>query len=40
MQYSKVEICGVNTAKLKILSEAQKTEILKIMHTGTQSARA
>ncbi len=40
MQYSKVEICGVNTAKLKILSEAQKTELLKIMHSGTPSERA
>ena len=40
MQYSKVEICGVNTAKLKILSEAQKTELLKIMRSGTPSERA
>ena len=40
MQYSKVEICGVNTSKLKILSEAQKTELLKIMRSGTPSERA
>lgn len=40
MQYSKVEICGVNTSKLKILSEAQKTELLKIMHSGTPSERS
>lgn len=40
MQYSKVEICGVNTSKLKILSETQKTELLKIMRSGTPSERA
>ena len=40
MQYSKVEICGVNTSKLKILSEAQKTELFKIMRSGTPSERA
>ena len=40
MQYSKVEICGVNTSKLKILSEAQKTELLKIMRSGKPSERS
>ena len=30
MQYNKVEICGVNTAKLKVLSENEKME-LKIL---------
>lgn len=29
MQYNKVEICGVNTAKLKVLTEAEKRELLK-----------
>ncbi len=29
MQYSRVEICGVNTAKLKVLKEAEKVELLK-----------
>jgi RNA polymerase sporulation-specific sigma factor len=36
MQYSKVEICGVNTGKLKILSEEEKRSLLNIMHTGTK----
>lgn len=39
MQYNKVEICGVNTSKLKVLSEARKRELLKIMKEGTQSER-
>ncbi len=29
MQYSRVEICGVNTAKLKVLKEVEKVELLK-----------
>ena len=29
MQYNKVEISGVNTSKLKVLSEEKKTELLK-----------
>ena len=29
MYYSKVEICGVNTAKLKVLKEKEKAELLK-----------
>lgn len=28
MQYSKVEICGINTSKLKVLTEKEKTELL------------
>ena len=39
MQYSKVEICGVNTAKLKVLRESEKTELLQRMHDGDDSAR-
>lgn len=39
MQYNKVEICGVNTAKLKVLTEAEKVELLKIMRNGTQKER-
>ena len=35
MQYSKVEICGVNTSKLKVLSEKQKQELLNIIKNGT-----
>ena len=29
MQYNKVEICGVNTSKLKTLKEAEKIELEK-----------
>lgn len=39
MQYSKVEICGVNTAKLKVLKESEKTQLLKQMHAGDATAR-
>ena len=39
MYYNKVEICGVNTAKLTVLKEAQKIELLKKMHDGDVSAR-
>lgn len=40
MQYNKVEICGVNTSKIKVLKENEKRELLKIMKTGTPSERA
>lgn len=39
MQYNKVEICGVNTAKLKVLKESEKMELLKKMHEGDKTAR-
>lgn len=39
MQYSKVEICGVNTAKLKVLRESEKTRLLQRMRQGDKSAR-
>ncbi len=39
LQYNKVEICGVNTAKLKVLSEKEKTELLKKAQAGDKSAR-
>lgn len=39
MQYSKVEICGVNTAELKVLSEKEKQELLIQMKNGTQAQR-
>lgn len=29
MQYNRVEICGVNTSKLKVLKESEKMELLK-----------
>lgn len=34
MQYSKVEICGVNTSKLRVLPEKRKKELLRIIRTG------
>lgn len=39
MQYNKVEICGVNTAKLKVLKESEKMELLKALKAGDVSAR-
>lgn len=38
MQY-KVEICGVNTAKLKVLPEKEKMRLLKLVKDGDQKAR-
>lgn len=37
--YHKVEICGVNTAKLKLLTEDEKIELLKKAQAGDQHAR-
>ena len=37
--YSKVEICGVNTSTLPVLKEAEKMELLKAMHNGDKTAR-
>lgn len=39
MGYSKVEICGVNTAKLPVLTEREKTELLKRVKAGDKAAR-
>lgn len=39
MQYNRVEICGVNTSKLKVLKEKEKTELLRRMRSGDKSAR-
>ncbi|MBR3971618.1 MAG: RNA polymerase sporulation sigma factor SigG [Ruminococcus sp.] len=39
MHYSKVEICGVNTANLKVLKESEKRELLEIIRNGTQSQK-
>lgn len=36
MQYNKVEICGVNTSRLKLLSEDEKTQLLKTIKNGTK----
>lgn len=37
--YNKVEICGVNTANLKVLTENEKLQLLKRMHAGDRKAR-
>ncbi|MBQ2898280.1 MAG: RNA polymerase sporulation sigma factor SigG [Oscillospiraceae bacterium] len=39
MYYGKVEICGINTAKLPVLKESEKTELLKLAKNGDKSAR-
>ncbi len=39
MLYNKVEICGVDTAKLTVLNEAEKMELLKRMRRGDPTAR-
>ncbi len=37
--YNKVEICGVNTSKLKVLTEAEKRELLLTIHNGTEEEK-
>lgn len=39
MQLNKVQICGVDTSKLKVLKEDKKTELLKKVRDGDNSAR-
>ncbi len=39
MYYNKVEICGVNTAKLKTLTDAEKTQLLERAKSGDMHAR-
>ena len=39
MQYNKVEICGINTGKLKVLKEKEKMELLKKAQAGDKNAR-
>ena len=39
MYYNKVEICGIDTSKLKVLSEKQKTELLIKARQGNTKAR-
>lgn len=39
LQYNKVEICGVNTAKLKVLTEKEKMELLRKTREGDMQAR-
>ncbi|MBR2589869.1 MAG: RNA polymerase sporulation sigma factor SigG [Clostridia bacterium] len=37
--YQKVEICGIKTADLKVLKEAEKIELFKQMRDGSKTAR-
>ncbi len=39
MNYNKVEICGVNTSKLKVLTEKEKRTLLNLMKDGTPQER-
>ena len=39
MQYGKVEICGVNTSRLRLLSEEEKRRLLKTIRSGSPEAR-
>jgi RNA polymerase sporulation-specific sigma factor len=39
MLVNKVEICGVNTAKLPVLSNEQKKKLFERMHNGDETAR-
>ncbi|MBQ7219123.1 MAG: RNA polymerase sporulation sigma factor SigG [Ruminococcus sp.] len=39
MLYNKVEICGVDTSKLKVLTESQKRELLEKMRSGSPAER-
>lgn len=38
MQYGKVEICGVNTSEIKVLSEEEKRALLRIVKHGETKA--
>ena len=37
--YNKVELCGMDTAQLPVLTEAQKRELLTRVHAGDAAAR-
>jgi RNA polymerase sporulation-specific sigma factor len=37
--YNKVEICGINTSRIKVLSEEEKTELMKKTKNGDFKAR-
>ena len=39
MHYNKVEICGIDTSKLKVLTEKEKTDLLKRIKDGDATAR-
>ena len=39
MYYGKVEICGVNTSRLPVLTEKEKTALLRAARAGDKEAR-
>ena len=39
MYYSKVEICGINTSDLKVLSDSEKNDLIKRTKDGDPYAR-
>ena len=39
MQFSKVQICGINTSELKTLTEKEKISLLKEVKNGNKEAR-
>lgn len=39
LQYNRVEICGINTSKLKVLKESEKVALLKKVKEGDKRAR-
>ena len=39
MYYGKVDICGINTAKLPVLTESEKVELLRLAKAGDKAAR-
>lgn len=39
MYYNKVEICGVNTAELKVLTDEEKKTLLRLAKEGDEEAR-
>lgn len=39
MQYSKVEICGINTSRLEVLPEKETIRLIKLSQSGDAAAR-
>ncbi len=39
VKFNKVEICGINTSKLTVLSESEKMQLLELAHGGDKEAR-
>lgn len=39
VKFNKVEICGINTSKLTVLTESEKMRLLSLAHQGDKQAR-